>query len=304
MEHIIKTNNLSKKYGKSTALDNVSLTLSKQDIYGLVGKNGAGKTTLFKLIMGISEPTSGEIEFYDNDSKLNASIVRKSIGFMMGCNFYPYLNAQENLEYTRRIKGIGDKEEITRVLKLVDLFGVKKKFSSFSMGMKQRLGIANALMGNPSIIILDEPINGLDPQGISDIRKLIQKLNQEYGITFIVSSHILGELNMMATRFGFIHNGQLIEELDQKELQEKTTSSLVIKVDNVESACVVLEQQLNTTNYLVNEKQEIILSDYLEQPELVANTLLKNNLKLAKLNTNETSLEDYFLSLVGGSNNA
>lgn len=303
MEHVIQTNNLTKSYGKSIAVNNVSLTLNKGDIYGLIGKNGAGKTTLFKMIMGLAQQSSGSIDFFDNNSQLNASIVRRSIGFMMGTSFYPYLNAHDNLEYLRKVKGIGNKEEIDRVLKLVDLYGVKKKYSAFSMGMKQRLGIANALLGNPSIIILDEPINGLDPQGISDIRKLIQNLNQQYGITFIVSSHILGELSMMATRFGFINNGKLIEELDQEQLHDKTTCSLVIKVDNVEKACYVLEQQLETENYLINERQEIILNDYLTQPELVSQSLFENNIKLYKIYNKETTLEDYFLGLIGGNNN-
>ena len=304
MEHVIQTKDITKKYGKATAVDNVSLTLNKGDIYGLIGKNGAGKTTLFKLLMGLAEPTSGSIEFFSDSSTMNANIVRKNIGFMMGSSFYPYLNAHDNLEYLRKVKGISDKNEVIRALKLVDLFGVKKKYGAFSMGMKQRLGIANALMGNPSIIILDEPINGLDPEGINDIRKLIIKLNQEYGITFIVSSHILGELSMMATRFGFIDNGVLIEELTHEQLLDKTTQSLIIKVDDVKKACLVLEQTLNTTSYLVTENNEIILSEYLDQPDVVADALFKNNLRLSKLQINKTTLEDYFLSLIGGKQNA
>lgn len=304
MEQVIQTKNLTKKYGKTTVLNDVSLTLNKGDIYGLVGKNGAGKTTLFKLVMGLSKVDEGAVNFYQNNTQIEPRAFRQNIGFMMGTSFYPYMNAYENLEYLRKVKGIADKEEVNRVLKLVDLYGVKKKYSAFSLGMKQRLGIANALLGNPEIIILDEPINGLDPEGINDVRHLILKLNKEQGITFIVSSHILSELGMMATRFGFIDKGVLIEELSQEQLHNKTTSSLVIKVDDTKKATALIEQALNTTNYRVNSQNEIVLNEYLKQPDIVADVLFKNGLHLSKLQINNTTLEEYFLNLIGGYQNA
>lgn len=303
MESVIKTHNLTKKYGNYKAVNNVSLTLNKGDIYGLIGKNGAGKTTLFKLLMGMATSSEGSIDFYRNNEGINPRQFRKEIGFMMGTSFYSYLNAYENLEYLRKVKGITDKNEVTRVLKLVELEGVKKPYRAYSLGMKQRLAIANALLGNPDVIILDEPINGLDPEGINDVRKLIIRLNREHNVTFIVSSHILGELGMMATRFGFIDQGLLIEELTQEELHKKTTSSLVIKVDDVNKAKHVLEQALNTTNFSLSDNNEIILNDYLEQPDIVADTMFKNNLRLFKLQLNATTLEDYFLNLIGGTKN-
>ena len=213
MNTLIQANRLTKIYGTHKAVNEVSLPLQKGEIYGLIGKNGAGKTTLFKLIMGISFPNSGSLSIMGSDNNHQLISGRKNIGFMMDSKFFPYLNAFENIEYFRDLKGIVDREETNRVLKLVDLYGVKKAYKNFSMGMKQRLSLANALIGNPDIVILDEPVNGLDPQGIVDFRKMIQRMNQDSGITFLISSHILNELALLSTRFGIIHNGTLIEEI-------------------------------------------------------------------------------------------
>lgn len=209
--NVIETNQLTKRYGKFTALDNVSIQVRQGEIYGLIGKNGAGKSTLLKIIMDLSNQTSGDKKIFGEEDIDQLEKLHKNIGFMMQPHFFKYLTARQNLEYYRKIKGIADKSEIDRVLKLVELDQVTKKFGKFSMGMKQRLNIANALMGSPDLIIMDEPINGLDPQGISAFRDICLKLKSEYGITFVISSHILGELGLMATRFGFIHNGKLVE---------------------------------------------------------------------------------------------
>lgn len=213
MNTLIQANSLTKIYGTHKAVNEVSLSLQKGEIYGLIGKNGAGKTTLFKLIMGISFPNSGSLSIMGSDNNHQLISGRKNIGFMMDSKFFPYLSAFENIEYFRKLKGIVDREETNRVLKLVDLYGVKKAYKNFSMGMKQRLSLANALIGNPDIVILDEPVNGLDPQGIVDFRKMIQRMNKDSGITFLISSHILNELALLSTRFGIIHNGTLIEEI-------------------------------------------------------------------------------------------
>lgn len=213
MNTLIQANSLTKIYGTHKAVNEVSLSLQKGEIYGLIGKNGAGKTTLFKLIMGISFPNSGSLSIMGSDNNHQLISGRKNIGFMMDSKFFPYLNAFENIEYFRKLKGIVDREETNRVLKLVDLYGVKKAYKNFSMGMKQRLSLANALIGNPDIVILDEPVNGLDPQGIVNFRKMIQRMNKDSGITFLISSHILNELALLSTRFGIIHNGTLIEEI-------------------------------------------------------------------------------------------
>ena len=175
---MISLNRISKRYGKHKVLEDVTMDIYKGDIFGLIGKNGAGKTTMFKVILGLSEFEQGELKIGDEGDSLEEG--RKKIGFLIGSNFFPYMNARQNLQYSCRMQGIKEKSEIDRVLKIVGLDGVKKKFRQYSLGMKQRLGIANAILGNPEILILDEPTNGLDPQGIADIHKLVQKLNEEY----------------------------------------------------------------------------------------------------------------------------
>lgn len=306
MENVIETSRLTKRYGKQNALDNVSIHVRQGEIYGLIGKNGAGKSTFFKVIMGLAPKTSGEISILQEISTSGQDEARKNIGFMMGASFFPYLTAQENLEYFRKLKGIADKNEVARVLELVEMNNVKKKFKSFSMGMKQRVSIANALMGNPDIVVLDEPINGLDPQGISDFRKIVQTLNQERNITFIVSSHILGELGLMATRFGFLNNGRLVEEIDREVIRKKIQNQVVVKVDDVEKATYLLEEQFESINYKVNGDKEIIVSQMNDRTEEIADLLVNKGLKLSKLAAQERSLEDYFLELIneGGRKNA
>ncbi|MBQ9632138.1 MAG: ABC transporter ATP-binding protein [Lachnospiraceae bacterium] len=242
-EAVIKLSNIVKSYGKNEVLKGVNLQVNRGDIYGLVGKNGSGKTTIFKLILGLSEFNGGTLQIDDSQSRRELQANRRRIGFFVGSNFYPYLTAKRNLTYYARVKGITGrraKEEIDRVLKLVALDGVKKPFKSFSLGMKQRLGIANAVLGNPEILILDEPTNGLDPQGIADIRHMIRRFNQEFGMTVIVSSHILGELEHTADRFGIINEGVVVREISQDDLKEKQ-SAVEIAVDDLARAKELLE---------------------------------------------------------------
>ena len=300
MAEILKTNNLTKKYKEFIALNNVSLTVEHGDVYGLIGKNGAGKTTFFKVVMGLTEKTAGEISI-DNNNDLNKA--RSKIGFMIGPSFFPYLNAYQNIEYYRKLKGIKDKNETDRVLKLVELYGVKKPFKSYSMGMKQRLGIANALLGKPPIIILDEPVNGLDPQGITDIRKIIKEINKKENTTFIISSHILSELDLVATKFGFIDHGILLREIHYKELHQQTSKSLIIEVDNTSKAIKLLETELKISNCEIGKNNEIILSKCLNESDKVSKLLVENGLKLYSIKKQETTLEEYFFNLVGGANN-
>lgn len=230
---VISLKGINKSYGKHKVLENVNIDIHKGDIFGLIGKNGAGKTTLFKVILGLSEYEGGELHIGDAKDSLETG--RKKIGFLIGSNFFPYMNAKQNLQYYCRMKGIHDKSEIERVLKIVGLDGVNKKFRQYSLGMKQRLGVANAILGNPEILILDEPTNGLDPQGIADIRNLIQKLNEEYGMTVIVSSHILGELQHTAHRFGIVDNGTVAKVISQEELA--TEQNVVrISVEDLDKA--------------------------------------------------------------------
>lgn len=304
MENLLSTHAVTKTYGKQNALHNVSIHVRSGEVYGLVGKM-CRKSTLFKVIMGLVVQDRGEVSIYDQPSIENLEGSQKNIGFMYGSQFFPYLNARENLTYTCKLKGITDKTEVDRVLKLVELDKVKKKVKTFSMGMKQRLNIANALVGKPDLIIMDEPINGLDPQGIASFRKLVQKLNREQEITFLLSSHILGELGIMATRFGFIHDGELLSEIDRKTLLEKTEDQVIIKVDNPEKAAYLLEEQLTPLDYVVNGDKEIILSDHIDETNKIAKILVDGGLELYKLTPHQQTLEEYYLSLIhqGGQEN-
>lgn len=305
MENIIETVDLTKRYSKAVALDSVSIHVRQGEIYGLIGKNGAGKSTLFKTMMGLAPYSSGEVKIFGDSSTSGLNKAHHRIGFMMGAHFFPYLSARENLEYFRKLKGIPDKTEVDRVLKLVEMEKVKKKFKSFSMGMKQRVSIANALMGYPDIVVLDEPINGLDPQGIADFRHLVQKLNKENKTTFMVSSHILGELGMMATRFGFIHDGQLVEEIDREVIRNKTKEQVIVKVSDIEKATCLLEEKFESIEYTVNGDKELVIMKMTDRTDEIAALFVQNDLSLYKLDTQEISIEDYYLQLIakGGVNN-
>lgn len=304
MKELLRTEQLTKKYGQQNAVDHVSLNLYKGDIYGLVGKNGAGKSTLFKLLMGLTGKSEGLLEIMGATKERDLHAARKNIGFFMNSSFFPYLNAEKNIEYFRKLKGIIDVKETKRVLQMVQLDKVKKPYKAYSMGMKQRLGLANALLGNPDIVILDEPTNGLDPQGIVDFRNMVINLNRNHGITFIISSHILGELSMMATRFGVINQGKLIKEFDQDFLHEATRSGLLIRVSDPEKTCVLLEESLQTNQFRVNDKREILLTELNDHPERIAKTIVDAGIDLYQLTSLEGSLEDYFLKLTGGEEHA
>lgn len=243
-ESVVRLEHVSKSYGKHAVLKDVNMLVQKGDIYGLVGRNGAGKTTIFKMILGLSERNSGVVSIADSKNEKELFKNRSKVGFLVGTKFYDYLSARENLKYYATVKGIPDKEapaEIDRVLQLVGLENVKTPFKGFSLGMQQRLGIANAILGNPELLILDEPTNGLDPQGIADVRNMIKKFRSEYGMTVIVSSHILGELEHTADRFGFVNEGTILKEITQDDLMEKQ-ASVEISVDDLEKAKKLLTE--------------------------------------------------------------
>ena len=262
-EVVISIEGLEKSYGPKKILKGVDMHINKGDLYGVVGKNGAGKTTLFKTILGLSKYESGKISILggkdENENRLN----RRNIGFFVGVNFYDYLNGRENLHYFRRLKGIEDEKEVDRVLELVGLNNDAAKVAAkkYSLGMKQRLGIANAMLGNPDILIFDEPTNGLDPQGIHDIRTMFKKLNEEEGKTIIVSSHILGELEHTANRFGIIHEGVVMKELSPDDFnKQEDTVSLSIAASNVDKATKLLSD--NGIDVLSTDRTKVSLEDY------------------------------------------
>ncbi|MCD7892813.1 MAG: ATP-binding cassette domain-containing protein [Erysipelotrichaceae bacterium] len=296
---ILKTTNLTKKYKDFIALNNVSVQINKGDIYGLIGRNGAGKTTLMKVITTLSDRTSGEIELFENSDK-DLTQTKRRIGCLIeNPAFFPNLSAYDNLKYYAIQKGIVDDTQITDALSLVELTDIKKrKFKNFSLGMKQRLGIAFALLDNPDFIILDEPINGLDPIGISHLRETFKKLNEEKGITILISSHILSELYLLANKFCFIEKGKVIKELSKEELGLECSKCIFIKTPDITKVCTILEQDLQTTKYIVINKEEIRLYDYLDNSSIVNKTLVTHNIEVKELKETGISLEDYFKNLV------
>lgn len=296
---ILRTNNLTKKYKDFTALNNANITINKGDIYGLIGRNGAGKTTLMKVITTLTNKTNGEFYLFDKDDS-DLTETKRRIGCLIeNPAFFENLTAYQNLKYYAIQKGIVDYSQIDKVLDLVKLSDSKnKKFKTFSLGMKQRLGIAFAMLDNPDFVILDEPINGLDPIGISELRETLKKLNEESNITMLISSHILSELYLLANKFCFIEKGKIIKELSKEELDVECSRAIVIKTNNVKETCLILEKELNTKNYKVIDKHEVRLYDYLDNSGKVNKELAKNDIDVISIYESGISLEDYFKSIV------
>ena len=227
---VIKMNSISKKIRNTVILNDLNMTVYENDIYGFIGQNGSGKSTTMKIIMSLVKETQGQLELFEStDNQVN----RGRIGAIIEQPaFYPYMTAYENLQYYIKFKGIVEANSIENVLKMVGLENAAtKKYKNYSLGMKQRLGLALALINNPDLLILDEPLNGLDPQGIAELRETLRHLNKKYGITMVISSHILDELEMIATRYGFIHKGHMIEEITVDELHEKLKKYKLV-IDN------------------------------------------------------------------------
>lgn len=306
MKEVIRTNKLSKKYGSDMALSNVNISVKQGDIYGLVGNNGAGKTTLLRILTGQSESSDGTFELFCKSSDSDLSKARRRVGAIIETpSFYPKLTVEQNMEYYRIQRGIPGKESIDKSLEEVDLlYAKKKKYDQLSLGMKQRLGLALAMMTEPELLILDEPINGLDPSGIIEIRNLLLKLNREKNITILISSHILTELSNIATCYGFLNKGELVEELSAKELEEKCKSFLEIKVNNAKKLSALLEENLGYKNYKVLSGERIQIFDKTDEPEKVSKLAVSNNIALLSLEEKSLNLENYYMSLIGGVENA
>lgn len=299
-EVVLKTNNLTKQYNKNVVLDNVNITIKKGDIYGLIGRNGAGKTTLMKIITTLASPTSGTFELFNTCSENDELFDnKKRVGSLIEYPvFYPNLSDYDNLKYYTIQRGIVDKNQINKVLELVNLTGTgKKKVKTFSLGMKQRLGIALAILNSPDFVILDEPINGLDPIGISELRDTFKKLSDN-GITLLISSHILSELYLLANEFGFLENGKLIKELSKEELDLECSKCLVIKTDDSKKVSVLLEKELNTNNYKVINNEEIRVYDYTDDSDKVSDVLVNNKIKIKGFYESGISLEEYFKEII------
>lgn len=303
---VLKTYNITKKYGEQLAVDNVSMTIKKGDIYGFIGQNGAGKTTLIRLITGLIHKSGGEIELLGANEENELNKARTMVGSLIESpSLYTNMTARENLEVSRLVRNIPGKKCIDEVLELVGLKDVeKKKVKNFSLGMRQRLGIANALMGNPKLLILDEPINGLDPMGIVEIRELLKKINKEKDMTILISSHILSELSELATTYGIISNGKLIEEITAKQLSEKCRQYIDLKVDDTARAVILLERELGISDYEVLEDSNIKVFSNLDNVGEVNSLLSRSGIIVESISVKGENLEEYFMNKVGGVLNA
>ena len=303
---VLKTYNITKKYGEQLAVDNVNMTIKKGDIYGFIGQNGAGKTTLIRLITGLIHKSGGEIELLGANEENELNKARTMVGSLIETpSFYTNMTARENLEVSRLVRNIPGKKCIDEVLELVGLKDVeKKKVKNFSLGMRQRLGIANALMGNPKLLILDEPINGLDPMGIVGIRELLKKINKEKDMTILISSHILSELSELATTYGIISNGKLIEEITAKQLSEKCRQYIDLRVDDTARAVILLERELGINDYEVLEDSNIKVFSNLDNVGEINSLLSRSGIIVESISVKGENLEEYFMNKVGGVLNA
>lgn len=304
MEYLLQTRSLTKQFKKHKAVNNVNMHISQGDIYGFIGRNGAGKTTFLKMIGGLSTPTSGEIEMFGLTGKDVKSVMPRIGVLIEAPGIYKGMSAYENLKLKCIAAGVNRKGYIEELLDIVGLSNVgKKKAGNFSLGMKQRLGIAMALVGEPDLLLLDEPINGLDPQGIVEVRDTILKLNKEKNITIVISSHILEELSKIATTYGIINNGVLIEEITREELSEKCCEYIEVKTATPQKAVVILEK-MGFSNYKNIDSKTIKIYERLDESSSINMMLAKNNIMVDGITVMNQNIEDYFLNITGGDNNA
>jgi len=301
-DYVIETRKLTKTYATNTVVDGVDLHLKRGRIYGLLGRNGSGKTTIMKMVLGIVSISSGEVRLFGNPLKNNQNKLYPRIGSIVEIpGFYPHLTATENLKIFARLRGTVKQNAVKDVLQIVGLpYEDKKTFSSYSLGMKQRLGIANALLNDPELLILDEPTNGLDPIGIAEIRALFRSLCEEQGKTILLSSHILSEITLMADDIGIIHEGKLLEENTMTELENKNKRYIHVCVTAPETAAHVLERGLSITNYTVEADNSIRI--YETGIDLVAlnKALVAADTGVSTIGVCNDNLEDYFKKITGG----
>ena len=300
MKYVLKTENLVKKYGKFKALDNVSMQIPKGAIYGLIGKNGSGKTTFIRVISGLQKPTSGNYSIYNisYDSKDIYLEREKMSSIIEEPVMIRSMSAKENLIHEAKMFGLSNYEKIEELLKLVGLDKtLKKKAGNFSLGMKQRLGIAMSLLTNPDFLVLDEPINGLDPEGIIEIRELLLNLNQKKGITILISSHYLDELSKIATHYGFLNKGHLIKEISNEELKDKLRKCIILKVDNLKETVIYLEQ--SNLSYEVIENNTLYVYTDIGIQKIVLE-LEKRKCNIIEIHEKQETLENYYINLIGG----
>lgn len=299
---VIETKQLTKIYGEQTAVSKVNLHVKKGRVYGLLGRNGAGKTTIMKMILGLASITSGEVDVFGKNIKGREKRVYPRIGAIIETpGFYPNLTGTENLEIFAKLRGTAAPHAVKNALEIVGLpYKDKKLFSKYSLGMKQRLGIANAILHDPELLILDEPTNGLDPIGIAEVRDFIKELSAAQGKTILISSHILSEISLLADDIGIIDNGVLLEESSMRELEKKNRKYILLQVSDIPKTTLILERQFHLTDYSVQDDHTLRLYDAsLDMGEVNKALVMQDITVMSSLLCNDT-LEDYFKKITGG----
>ncbi len=299
--NIIETENLTKQYGTTTVVDNINLHVPKGKIYGLLGRNGAGKTTAMKMMLQLVYPTGGAIRLFGTDYKEHTHSLYGKIGSIIETpGFYSNLTGYENLKIIAKLRGQLSKDSVQEALRVVGLEKeTRKVFADYSLGMKQRLGIAAAIMHEPELLILDEPINGLDPIGISEIRSFLSELSHSKGTTILISSHVLNEIEQIADIIGVMHEGHLIEEVNMAELHKRNRRYIEFDLSNVEIAAKILENHYQIKDYSI-QGNTIKIYDFTHNSGEINKAFVENGLLVTKINTNEENLENYFSGLIGG----
>ena len=299
---IIETENLTKKYGNQSSVSNLNIHVRQGRIYGLLGRNGAGKTTTMKMLLGLTTPTSGKIKIFGKNIRENEKEILPRIGSLIESpGFYPNLTATENLKIFADLRGLKDSKYIKGALELVNLpYRDKKLFSQYSLGMKQRLAIALAIMHNPELLILDEPINGLDPIGIAEVRSFIKELCDERGKTILISSHILSEISLLADDVGIIDHGKLLEEESLEELEAKNTKFIHFLVSDARQAAQIILTEFNNKNMQVVDRNNLYLYDTTLPTDVINRLLFERGINIYQVHLCEDTLEDYFKKITGG----
>ena len=298
---VIQTTDLSKRYKDRWAVDHLDLRVEQGDIYGFIGQNGAGKSTTLKLLCGLARPTQGEALIFGKP--VRDSVARRRVGALIEQpGLYPDLSGRENLRLYAALLGLDSPErQVKEILETVGLApGEKKPVRHYSMGMKQRLGVGLALLGGPDLLLLDEPINGLDPEGIREMRELLLRLNRERGLTILVSSHILGELSKLATRYGIIQQGRMVEQITAGELAQKCTDYLHLRAEQPQKAAALLERALHLTRWEMRPEGEIRIYEAAD-PRAVGQILTQTGIAVEEMGLHRQDLEGYFLERMGGS---
>ena len=300
--YIIETKNLTKVYGEQKAVNSVNLHIEKGSIYGLLGRNGAGKTTIMKMILGLTDITNGEVSVFNQNIKGNEKKIYPRIGAIIETpGFYPNLTGTENLEIFALLRGTAFPDAVKNALEVVGLpHKDKKLFGNYSLGMKQRLGIANAILHDPEVLILDEPTNGLDPIGIAEVRNFIKDLSIKKGKTILISSHILSEITLLADTVGIIDKGVLLEESSMEELNKKNRKYIMLEVSDVSKTTIVLEKEFGITNYSVEDNNHVKIYSHGLDMAKINKSLVMDGISVASSQTCNDSLEDYFKKITGG----